>query len=153
MNCTYTVPKSKRNRIIYRISGIIFCTVAFLPLISFFRGAMGHPALTVLLSAFLGGYGIYLLKMSLRKLAFDIKYEFNEGGVTVNHRYGVTHYDFSDIEFVTMVIADEAGIFYILNMKAKKDIYTIPFTMKKELCEEIYEFINARIKKDETESD
>ena len=153
MNCTYTVTKNKTNRIVYRVAGIIFCSLAFIPIISFFKGAMGHPAFTVLLSAFLGGYGIYLLRMSFRKLAYNIKYAFNEEGITVYHHYGETHYDFSDVEFVTMIIADEAGIFYVPNLKAKKDIYTIPFTMKKELCEEIYEFINSKIKKADEESE
>ena len=67
MNCTYTVTKNKTNRIVYRVAGIIFCSLAFIPIISFFKGAMGNPAFTVILSAFLGGYGIYLLRMSFRK--------------------------------------------------------------------------------------
>ena len=47
-----------------------------------------------------------------------------------------------------MVIADENMIFYVLNIKAGKDLYAIPFTMKKELCETIYEFVNSRLKKE-----
>ena len=50
-----------------------------------------------------------------------------------------------------MVAADPEMLLCVLNIKAGKDIFNIPFTMKKEYCEKIYDFVNERIKKEEDE--
>ena len=152
MSFTYTVPKRKSNRITYRIMGAIFFLVAFAQFFLVASGYGRYKLLTVLFALFLGSYGIYLICASFRKQAFDITYLFNDEGLKVTHRYGETHYTFDDIEFVTMIIADENMMFYVLNVKTTKDIYSIPFTMKGELCEKIYEFVNARIKHDDDEA-
>lgn len=152
MSYTYTVNKRKANRITYRLAGALCLLVAGAQLILTINGYGKHKMLTILLLTFLGFYGIYLLKASFRKQAFDITYIFNQEGLTVKHHYGETHYSFDDIEFVTMIIADESMIFYVLNVKTTNDAYSIPFTMKGELCEKIYEFVNSRIKHDEDET-
>ena len=152
MSFTYTVSKRKNNRITYRLIGILFLLVAGAQLFLTLNGYCKHKLLTALMLTFLGFYGIYLIRASFRKQAFDITYIFNEDGLTVKHHYGESIYSFDDIEFVTMVIADENMIFYVLNVKTTKDAYSIPFTMKGELCEKIYEFVNSRIKHDEDET-
>lgn len=152
MSYTYTVNKAKINRLSYRILGLVFLLISTLQITSLFRGFAKHPMLTGMFALFLGLYGLYLVRMSFRKLAYDITYIFNEEGLTVKHHYGETKYTFDDIEFVSMIIADEHMIFYVMNLKAKKDIYTIPFTMKKALCEAIYEFVNSRIKHDDDDN-
>lgn len=152
MSYTYTVNKNKANRISYRILGSVFTVVTVLQCIVLFKGYAKHPMLTAIFVLLLGAYGIYMIRMSFRKQAFNITYVFDENGMTVKHRYGETLYTFDDIEFVTMVIADENMIFYMLNIKAKKDIYAIPFTMKKDLCETIYEFVNSRIKHEDDDN-
>lgn len=149
MSYTYAVSKRKYNRIAYRIIGSIFLVVAILQLIIVLKGYANHMMLTMIFMTALGLYGLFLITNSFRKQSFDITYKFDEEGMTVTHHYGETKYSFEEIEFITMVIADPNGIFYVLNIKAKKDIYTIPFTMKKDYCEAIYEFVNARIKKDD----
>ena len=152
MSFTYKVPKRKSNRITYRIMGSIFFLVAFAQFFMVATGYGNHKMLTLIFALFLGSYGIYLIATSFRKQAFDITYLFNEDGLKVTHRYGETQYSFDDIEFVTMVIADENMLFYVLYVKTKKNLYTIPFTMKGELCEKIYEFVNARIKHENNEA-
>lgn len=152
MSYTYTVPKRKTNRITYRITGSIFFLVAFAQFIMVAMGYGNYKMLTIIFALFLGSYGVYLIWASLRKQAFDITYTFNDEGILVKHHYGDTQYSFEDIEFVTMVIADENMMFYVLNVKTKKEIFSIPFTMKGELCEKIYEFVNSRIKHDEDEA-
>lgn len=146
MSFTYAVPKRKSSRISYRIIGIIFIIVAILQFIPLLNGYSKHPLLTAIFTILILAYGINLVRMSLRKQAFDITYRWDNDGFTVTHHYGEKHYTYDDIEFITMVIADENMLFYVLNLKAAKDIYTIPFTMKGELCEKIYEFVNPRIK-------
>ncbi|MBQ8413352.1 MAG: hypothetical protein IJX12_07100 [Lachnospiraceae bacterium] len=153
MSYTYLVPKRKYNRICYRVMGGIFTIIALLQVFTIVKGASKFPMLTGLLAIFLGYYGIHLIYMSVRKQAFDITYKFSEEGLLVTHHYGEKLYTFEDIEFITMVIADPNLIFYVLNIKAGKDIYTIPFTMKKELCETIYEFVHSRIKHKEQDED
>lgn len=152
MSYTYTVNKRKSNRLAYRILGIVFLTIAVLQCIILFRGYAKHIFITSLFAFLLGWYGLYLTRMSFRKQAFNITYVFDEDGLLVKHRYGEKRYSFEVIEFITMVIPDASMIFYMLNIKAGRDIYTIPFTMKKELCETIYEFVNSRIKHKEDAS-
>lgn len=149
MSYTYEVKKGRGNRVSYRILGTVFVIVAILQLITLIKGYAKHPMITAIFLTALGIYGTYLIRNSFRKTAFDIIYRFDENGMKVTHHYGEKQYSFDDIEFITMVIADEFQIFYVLNIKAKKTVYTIPFTMKKDYCEKIYEFVNARIKKDE----
>lgn len=152
MSFTYTVPKRKHNRISYRVLGTIFFVVALMQFILVAKGYGNHLMLTMIFALFLGFYGVYLIRSSFRKQAFDITYVFNSDGMLVKHHYGNTQYSFDDIDFVTMVIADANMMFYVLNVKTNTDVYSIPFTMKGELCEKIYEFVNARIKHDDDEA-
>ena len=150
MSYTYTVPKHRVNRISYRILGTVFTLVSFLQLYLLTMGLIKHMLLTFIMALCLAVYGLYLITSSFRKTAFDITYRFDDNGMLVTHHYGQTQYSFEDIDFITMVIPDATLICYMLNIKAGKDVYVIPFTMKKDYCEAIYEFVNARIKKDET---
>ncbi len=148
MRYTYTVPKRKANRYSYRFLGSVFVIISILQFFTLFKGLSKHMMLTMLFATLLFCYGGYLIIASFRKQAFDITYIFSDDGLSVIHRYGKSDYSFDDIDFITMVIADENMIFYVLNIKAGKDLYAIPFTMKKELCETIYEFVNSRLKKE-----
>lgn len=149
MTFTYDVQKRKANRISYRILGSVFMLIAALQIITLFKGLSKHPMLTMIFAVMLGAYGLYLFAMSFRRQAYDITYKFSEDGMLVKHRYGETMYTYDDIEFITMVIPDDSLIYYLLNIKAGKDIYTIPFTNKREFCEKLYDFVNERIKHDE----
>lgn len=154
MSFTYAVPKQKANRISYRFIGCVFFAIALLQLITVLKGIGGsHIMLTSVFLLFLGMYGAYLIYFSFRKQAFDMIYHFDENGMKITHHYGETEYSFDDISVITIVVADENQIFYVLNIKAKKSVYTIPFTGKRELAEAIYEFVNARIKHEDNESD
>ncbi|MBQ9610419.1 MAG: hypothetical protein IJV15_13390 [Lachnospiraceae bacterium] len=145
----YTVQKRKANRISYRIVGIVFFIVAFLQFITLLHGYVNHFMLTAVFAGALGFYSLYLILMSFRKQAYDISYKFSDEGMLVIHKYGETLYSYDEIEFITMVIPDESLIYYMLNIKAGKEIYAIPFTNKREYCEKIYEFVNSRIKKND----
>lgn len=147
MSYTYTVPKRRANRISYRILGSVFTLISVLQFTLMATNHMKHKLLTLVFALVLAVYGLYLIMASFRKTAFDITYRFDEHGMLVTHRYGQTQYSFEDIDFITMIIPDATLICYMLNIKAKKDVYVIPFTMKKDYCEAIYEFVNARIKK------
>ncbi len=150
MRYNYTVPKRKYNRIAYRIMGFIFISISAIQFFTIFKGLSGHIMLTSLFAFGLGAYGIYLVMSSLRKQAFDITYVFSDDGIKVVHHYGETNYTYDKVDFITMIIPDESMLFYMLNLKAGRDLYSIPFTMKQELCEKIYELVNSHIPKDET---
>ncbi len=159
MKYNYTVRKRKSNRTAFRVLGSVFFAVAALQFITLIKGFAKHPALAGTFAVLLGAYGLYLIYGSLRKTAFDIVYHFTEDGLTVEHHYGETYYGYSEdadprVEFVTLVIADEAGVFYLLNVKTSRDTFVIPFTMKGELCEKIYDFVNSKLpgKKDEADA-
>ena len=158
MRFNYTVRKRKSNRTAFRILGSVFFAVAVLQFITLIKGFTKHPMLAGTFAVLLGTYGLYLIYGSIRKAAFDIVYHFAEEGLTVEHHYGETFYSYSAdanprVEFVTMVIADEAGVFYLLNVKTTKETFVVPFTMKGELCEKIYDFVNARLPKKDSEND
>ncbi|MDD6328870.1 MAG: hypothetical protein PUA62_10550 [Lachnospiraceae bacterium] len=148
MSYTYTVPKRRANRVSYRILGGVFVAISVLQFVLLTTNHIKHMLLTFMFAFVLMVYGLYLITSSFRKQAFDITYRFDDKGMLVTHRYGAKQYSFDDIEFITMVIPDASLIYYMLNIKAGRDIYTIPFTMKKDYCEAIYEFVNNRIKKD-----
>lgn len=147
MSYTYTVPKRRANRVSYRILGGVFTMVAILQLTLMTLNMIDRKILGLLFAFVLAVYGLYLIFASFRKTAFDITYRFDDNGMLVTHHYGQKQYTFDDIDFVTMVIPDATLIYYMLNIKAGKDVYVIPFTMKKDYCEAIYEFVNARIQK------
>ena len=147
MSYTYTVPKRRANRVSYRIVGGVFTMVAILQLTLMTLNLIDRKILGLLFAFVLAVYGLYLIFASFRKTAFDITYRFDDNGMLVTHHYGQKQYTFDDIDFVTMVIPDATLIYYMLNIKAGKDVYVIPFTMKKDYCEAIYEFVNARIQK------
>ncbi len=147
MRYSYTVPKRKYNRISYRIMGIIFTVICALQFAVIFKGISKHIMLTGIFAFLLGSYGIYLIMSSLRRQAFDITYTFSDEGIRVAHHYGETHYSYDEVDFITMIIPDDSMMFYMLNLKAGKHIYAIPFTMKQELCETIYELVNSHIPK------
>ena len=147
----YTVNKRRANRLAYRFLGFMFLLVATLQAFTMIHGYAKHLVLTALFVTFVGAYGIYLVVMSFRKQAFSATYIFDDTGFTIEHKYGTTHYDFDQIKHVTMVIPDESMLFYILNIFTEKERYTISFTMQKELCENIYEFMHARLPKKDTE--
>lgn len=149
----YTVKKKAANRIAYRLMGFVFLAIVALQMYCLFAGIYKHYLIPALLSIFLGYYGVYLMKMSFRKQAYDITYTINEEGFHVKYRFGEKMYTYDDIEFVTMVIADENMIYYMLNVKTKKDTYPIPFTMQGKLCEKVYDFMNARVKHDDENED
>lgn len=148
MSYTYTVPKRRANRVSYRILGGVFVAISVLQFFLLTTNHIKHMLLTFMFAFVLMVYGLYLITSSFRKQAFDITYRFDDKGMLVTHRYGAKQYSFDDIEFITMVIPDASLIYYMLNIKAGRDVYTIPFTMKKDYCEAIYEFVNNRIKKD-----
>lgn len=145
MRYNYTVPKRKYNRIAYRIMGLIFASISALQFVTIFRGLSNHMMLTGIFAFGLGSYGLYLIMNSLRRQAFDITYTFSDEGIKVAHHYGETNYTYDKVEFITMIIPDESMMFYMLNLKAGKHLYSIPFTMKKELCEKIYEMVNSHL--------
>ena len=148
----YTVRKRRANRVAYRILGAVFIIVAGLQTFTLIKGYANHAVITALFVTFVGLYGFYLFIMSFRKQAFDITYIFDDKGFTVEHKYGVTTYGFDEIKHVTMVIPDESMIFYILNVFTEKERYTISFTMQRDLCENIYEFMHARLPKKDPEN-
>ncbi len=145
----YTVRKRRANRVAYRLLGAVFIIVAGLQTFTLLKGYANHIVITTLFVTFVGMYGFYLFIMSFRKQAFDITYIFDENGLTVEHKYGTSHYSFDEIKHVTMVIPDESMLFYILNVFTEKERYTISFMMQKELCETIYEYMHARLPKKE----
>ena len=151
MTYTYAVQGNKSRRVGYRVIGGIFLVVAALQCVTLFKGYANRIALTAIFVAFCMFYGIYLVARTFKKQSFDITYKFSEEGMLVTHHYGETNYTFDDIEFITMVAADPEMLLCVLNIKAGKDIFNIPFTMKKEYCEKIYDFVNERIKKEEDE--
>lgn len=151
MSYTYTVPKRRANRTAYRILGGVFSSISILQFVVLTLGNIKHMFLTFILASVLIVYGLYLVISSFRKTAFDITYRFDDKGMLVTHKYGQTQYTFDDINFITMIIPDATLICYMLNIKAGKDVYVIPFTMKKDYCEAIYEFVNSRLKNKEEE--
>lgn len=151
MGYKYKVNKRKANRLSYRILGIVFALIGIMQIITMIKGYSKHMMITSFFILIVGMYGIYLIKMSFRKQAFTITYIIDDSGFTVEHHYGTDHYNYDEIEAVTMVIPDESMVFYILNVLTKKERYVISFMYQNKLCEDIYEYMHARLPKNDEE--
>ena len=142
----YTVLKNKFNRIGYRIIGLLFLVVSFLQL--FFLSNFSKPIFTAIFAVTILYFGVFLIYRSFKKTSYSITYFFHENGIDISYKKKTIYHPFSNVEFITMVIPDSSMLYYILNLKIKKELFIIPFYMKKELCEKIYDFVNDKINKE-----
>ena len=110
-------------------------------------GALIESSLMIgaILGGLIGLYGGYLFIHTYERDKYDIDYEFTDKGMTVKHRWGVTEYSYEDIVDATLIVPENEYAYSLIHVKTKKHKYLIPFTGKKELCDQIYALLTTHV--------
>ena len=140
----YHVRKSKRTRFTYRFLGFVVMLVCSSQVIMFIMGyGQSHKLGTIFAFALLM-YGIYLFINSFRAGAYDIDYEFRDTDFTVHTKYGDRVYQYTDITGLSHVIPENELIYSLIHINVGKKDYILPFSLKKEVADKIYNFLEER---------
>ena len=137
----YHVKKSKRTRFTYRFLGITVIIVCLSQVVMFMMGYGQSHKLGTIIAFILLIYGIYLFFSSFRAGAYDMDYEFREDGFTVHTRYGDRKHAYTDITNLTHVIPENEILYSLIHISVGKKDYVLPFSLKKELAEKLYSFL------------
>ncbi len=141
----YTVRKSKRTRISYRIAAAIIVLVPMCQFYAFIKGYGRDKRVLLILCILLFLYGLYLLIHTFKKTMYDITYNFEDDCIRIEHVRGETKYDYADVNDVSLVTPDDANQYNIIHLVIGKEDFVIPFTYKKELCDKVYEHLLSHV--------
>lgn len=141
----YHVKKNKMTRISYRMVGVLFLLVAFAEIFAIFHMQRGGRILLGMMSVFLIFYGGYLFKMSFRRQAYDMIYEFEEAGMTLHFHNGEEKVPYSGIEDIEIMAPDPNLPYRIVRIKIRGIQYVLPFPDNIELAEKVFQYVYARM--------
>ena len=141
----YHVTKNKLTRISYRTVGVLFALVAVAQLIAVTRMHSGGRFVLAAMAVFLIIYGGYLFKMSFRRQAYDMVYEFEEAGMTLHFHNGEEKVPYSEIEDIEIMAPDLDLAYRIIRIKIHGVQYVLPFPDNIELSEKIFQYVYARM--------
>ena len=141
----YHVKKNKMTRISYRMVGILFILVAVAQIFAVMHMQKGSRVLLGMMAVFLIFYGGYLFKMSFRRQAYDMVYEFEEAGMVLHFHNGEEKVPYAEIEDIEIMAPDPNLPYRIIRIKIKGIHYVLPFADNIELCEKIFQYVYARM--------
>ena len=140
----YHVKRNKKSRNTLRYLGVfLFVFGAFL-LYLFFSGMAAKHVFGAIIGALIGLYGIYLFIHTFEEDKYDIDYEFGDTEMTVKHVRGETVYTYDQIDDVSLIIPENEMIYSLIFIRAGKK-YLIPFSYKKDACDQIYKHLTSRV--------
>lgn len=145
----YHMKKNKMTRISYRMVGVLFVAVAAAEIITIPYMKSGGRAALGLMAVFLIWYGGYLFKMSFRRQAYDIVYEFEEAGITIHHHRGDEQVPYARVEDVQIMAPDPDLPYRIVRIKIGKIQYVLSFSNDIELSERIFQYVYSRLENPE----
>ena len=141
----YHVKRSKKSRRTFRYFGaFLFLFGAFL-LFLFFSGMVAKHVIGAILGTLIALYGGYLFIHTFEEDKYDIDYEFGDTEMVVKHRKGETVYTYDQIDSVDLVVPENEMIYSLILIRAGKKKYLIPFSYKKDACDQIYAHLMARV--------
>ncbi len=141
----YHVKHSKKSRNTLRYFGLFLVLFAALVLFLFFSGKASEHIFGAILGGLIGLYGAYIFIHSFERDKYDIDYEFNDEGMKVIHRWGETTYTYAQINDATLIVPENENVYTLIHVKAGRDKYLIPFTGKKDLCDQIYKLLTEHV--------
>ena len=141
----YHVKHSKKSRNTLRFLGLFLILFAVLVLWLFFASGGSKHLVGAILGTLIGIYGLYLFIHSFELDKYDIDYEFAEDAMTVKHRRGVTVFPYNEIDDVTLVVPENEMLYSLIQIKAGRHKFLIPFSYKKELCDQIYQLLTEKV--------
>ena len=141
----YHVKRNKKSRNTLRYLGVfLFVFGAFL-LYLFFSGMAAKHVFGAIIGALIGLYGIYLFIHTFEEDKYDIDYEFGDTEMTVKHVRGETVYTYDQIDDVSLIVPENEMIYSLIFIRAGKKKYLIPFSYKKDACDQIYKHLTSRV--------
>ena len=141
----YHVRHSKKSRNTLRFLGLFLIIFSALVIFLFFAGGASKHYIGAILGVLIGIYGVYLFIHSFELDKYDIDYEFGEDAMTVKHHRGTTVFRYNDIDDVTLVVPENELLYSLIQIKAGKYKFLIPFSYKKELCDQIYQLLTEKV--------
>lgn len=144
MGLTYTVKKSKMNRLSYRIIGIVFLSLGIMGMALVWKvPAMQFLVIAVaLIAAF---YGIYLIKASLRQQAYDITYEFTEEHIKLKHHRGEQIIPYDEVSGLQWIEPSPDIDYFMIQIRIGKKQYVLHFNNNRKYGEKIFAYLNERV--------
>ncbi len=145
----YRVRKNKFTRISYRIVGVFFILVALLQVWAVTKMESGAKLFLIMLSVVIAWYGGYLFKMSFRRQAYDIIYEFEEAGIRLNFRKGSEEVPYAAVQDVQIIAPDPDLPYRIVKIKIHDENYVLSFPDNIQLSEKIFQYVYSRLENPE----
>ena len=140
-----TVRKNKGTRIAYRMLGVLFSLAGIGAVIAAFLIQRGIRVLLGLFGLIALYYGYYLVKMSFRKQAYDITYQFLEEGIRIILHKGEVMLPYDEVLDVKIVIPDPDILYQVVQIKTKTEQYVLNFSGDEQRAKAVYEFVNRRV--------
>ena len=141
----YHVKRNKKSRNSLRYMGIfLFVFGAFLVYLFLSGLASKHP-IGAILGGLIGLYGAYIFVHTFEADKYDIDYEFGDTEMVVKHRRGESVYTYDQISDVRLVVPENELIYSLILIRAGKKKYLIPFSYKKDACDQIYKHLMSRV--------
>ncbi len=141
----YHVKKNKVTRISYRILGVLFILVAGACIFAVYHMTQGARLMLLFMALFLIAYGGYLFKMSFRRQAYDMIYEFEDAGLTLHFKGGQEKVPYGNIEDVEILAPDPDMTYRIVRIQIHGVQYVLPFPDNIALAEQIFTYVDSRI--------
>ena len=116
-----------------------------LPVCLLSAGLAAKNVFGAIIGALIGLYGIYLFIHTFEEDKYDIDYEFGDTEMTVKHVRGETVYTYDQIDDVSLIIPENEMIYSLIFIRAGKKKYLIPFSYKKDACDQIYKHLTSRV--------
>ena len=137
----YHIRKKKKTRYTFRIVGLAIALICVSQVIAFAMGYGRAHKVGTFFAFLFGIYGIYLFIGSFKARFYDTDYEFKEEEFTIKNHRGEKTYPYSDITDLNMIIPQNELIYSIIQIMVGKEQFLIPFTLKKDVANQIYEFL------------
>lgn len=142
----YTVKKNKRNRIAMRLTACLFLLVAIMRfIVVIVSKEHKNTLLTIVLCAGCLSYGIYLLRQTLKRQAYDITYVFGDKTLTLKMHRKEMQVSYSEILDLGYVVPNENMDYSIIQMYIDKEQYVLPFMGKSEVGKALYGMLKLKI--------
>lgn len=141
----YHVKRNGKSRNTLRYFGAFLFVFGGFLLYLFFAGMASTHVIGAFFGALIMLYGGYLFIHTFEEDKYDIDYEFGDTEMTVKHVRGETVYTYDQIDDVSLIIPENEMIYSLIFIRAGKKKYLIPFSYKKEACDQIYKHLTSRV--------
>lgn len=140
----------------FRLVGTVFLLLGVTQVVLFFLTGASRHRFGTLLCILIGVYGIYLILHSFSPSLYSLEYHFQDHdfSVTRTGRHPRTKtYRYTDITGLDLVIPENEQIYSLIHITLGKIDYLIPFSYKKKVCDQIYQFLNERMTEEQLKED